>query len=179
METFSIPASNNGTKHLKEAKNNCEEIAKIPAGKTNEIGANLQAMIISYYQDCRRQAQQSFYCALGAAVVGTVFFIVAIALYNRGESYKISIIAGGLIQVISGINFHLYGKAARQFSSFHICLERTNRYLIANCICDNIDDQSVRDQGRRELIEKMSNAPMLTLEMVTKGKSHPPKTSDA
>jgi hypothetical protein len=43
---------------------------------------------------------------------------------------SLGVTAGSLIQVISGINFYLYARAARQFAAFHVCLERTNRFIL-------------------------------------------------
>ncbi len=60
---------------LQQLKANCEEIARIPAGDTQKMASLLQEMSLDYYQDVRKQAQQSFYCALAAAIVGTLFFL--------------------------------------------------------------------------------------------------------
>jgi len=124
----------------------------------------MQQMSLHYYADVRKQAQQSFRSALAAAVIGALFFLLA-AWYGMEKDEKawIGIIAGALTQVISAINFYLYGRAARQFATFHICLERTNRYLLANTLCDNLQPP-LKDQVRRELIQVVSNAPMLTLD---------------
>jgi len=150
---------------LKELQRECEEVATAPPGDTHRIASLMQQMSLHYYTDVRRQAQQSFRSALAAAAVGTLFFLLA-AWYGMANDQKawIGIVAGALTQVIAGINFYLYGRAARQFATFHICLERTNRYLLANTLCENLTPP-LRDQVRHELIQVVSNAPMLTLEM--------------
>lgn len=56
---------------INAAKKDCQEMGKIFAVNTNELAGNLQSMILFYYQDVRNQAQQSFYCALEAAVLST------------------------------------------------------------------------------------------------------------
>jgi hypothetical protein len=155
---------------FKAIQKNCEEVSGIPPGNTNEMGGKIQEMILNYYQDVRKQAQQSFYMALGAAIVGGIFYFYAAIIYlGKGEAASISLIAGSLIQLISAINFYLYGKAARQFSTFHICLERTNRFLLANTLCDNISCTIKRDAMRQELIIKIADAPMLTLDIINTG----------
>ena len=163
-------------KPLEAIKKNCEELAQIKPGNTNEMVAKLQEMILNYYRDARRQAQQSFYSALAAATIGILFFVYAawLNMQSHDTSSKISWIAGALIQVISGINFFLYSKASRQFSSFHICLERTNRFLLANTLCDNIGCTIKRDSTRQEIIETILTAPMLTLDVISKGESKSP-----
>jgi hypothetical protein len=93
----------------------------------------LQRMILRYYGDVLNQANQSFWSALGAAVLGGIFFGVAVWEMKDGQSPFASagVIAGAIVSVISGLNFWLYGRAAQQFSTFHICLERSNRFLLA------------------------------------------------
>jgi hypothetical protein len=166
---INLDAPTASARPLDQLQRECEELARTKPGDVHKIGSLLQQMILSYYQDVRRQAQQSFYCALGAAVVGTIFFIGAATLVmqpGQEASAKIGLIAGALIQVISAINFWLYGRAARQFAAFHICLERTNRFLLANTLCENLDSQPMRDQVRTELIQVVAHAPMLTLEAI-------------
>src|SRR5262249_27238649 len=130
--------------------------------------ALLIGMSLQYYKVVQKQAQQSFFSALGAAVLGTGFFIYAcwLAMHATAADATVSLIAGGLIQVISGINFHLYSKTTRQFAGFQMCLERMDRFLLANSYCENLSSDSVKDDCRRKTIEVMVTAPMLTLEQV-------------
>lgn len=156
---------------LKELQRECEEVATTKPGDTHQIASLMQQMSLHYYADIRRQAQQSFRSALIAAVIGTLFFLSA-AWYGmaRDEQAWIGIVAGALTQVISAINFYLYGRAARQFATFHVCLERTNRYLLANTLCENLQ-MPLRDQVRHELIQVVANAPMLTLDATDGGET--------
>ena len=48
----------------------------------------------------------------------------------------------------------------KQFSAFHICLERTHRYLIAYKIADTIEHD--KDETLQKLVCIMANAPMIT-----------------
>ncbi len=154
---------------VRDMLQDCEEIAQTAPGDIHRIGSLLQEMILKYYADVRSQAQQSFRAALAAATVGILFFIYAIWLGmspdGSGQA-RLGLIAGSLIQFISGINFYLYFRAGRQFASFHVCLERTNRFLLANTICENLSDPA-RDEMRRELVRVVATAPMLTLDVVT------------
>jgi len=154
---------------LKELFRQCDDIAKSKAGDTHGIGALLQKMIITYYQDVRKQAMQAFWSALGAAGVGMLFFLFGISQTMRlggNDSSRIGFWAGALAQFISAVNFYLYFKAARQFASFHICLERTNRFLLANTIAETLEP-ATRDDVRRMLVTTIATAPMLSLETVT------------
>jgi hypothetical protein len=58
----------------------------------------------------------------------------------------------------------------REGLTFHIGLERIDRFLIANSMCEQLD-ASVRNDARRALIDIIAAAPMLSLDMVT-GKSN-------
>ena len=156
---------------LQELKNECELLAHTPAGDTQGMASLLSKMALNYYQDVRSQAQQSFYSALAAAGIGSLFFIYAVWAQIKdpaGSSrINVSLLAGALIEVISGINFYLYFRAARQFAMFHICLERTNRFLLANTLCENLTCTAKRDEMRAELVRVVAEAPMLTLESVS------------
>jgi hypothetical protein len=140
-------------------------------GDVHKMASLHVQMILEYYQDVLEQAQRSFFWALVAAAVGTLFFIGAVAMtfiMNSWPSAFLSVVAGALIQVISALNFYLYNRASHQFASFHICLERTNRFLLANTMNDNLGDAN-KDPMRMELIRIVANAPMLTFAEVING----------
>jgi hypothetical protein len=117
-------------------------------------------MGLDYYLDVRRQSQQSFIVALVAAVVGTLFFLGA----AWSDRTNISVIAGTVIQVIAAISFYLYLRTARQFALFHVCLERTNRFMVAYSMCQNLKEDR-RDEALLQLIDLIANAPTITVEM--------------
>jgi hypothetical protein len=79
----------------------------------------------------------------------------------------LSTVVGTLVQVISFINFRLYGRVAKQFDCFHVCLERTNRFLMCNSMCEHLTCGAVRDGVRSELIRTAANAPMLTHDLLS------------
>jgi hypothetical protein len=166
---FRVPlAADADASPIEAMKNACTGIAQADAGDVNTITSLYTKMVISYYEDVRRQAQQSFFAALAAAAVGTAFFFVALATMD--ESWKnASLIGGGLIQVISGINFYLYARASKQFATFHVCLERANRYVLANALCENLGEVGLRDQTRSALIDLIATAPMITIGLTADG----------
>lgn len=110
---------------IQEFQDVCAKIAETNPGDVKTLIAEFQELVILYYQDVRKQASRSFYAALITAGIGTGFFIYAIWITMLSNNLAtISLIAGGLIQVISAINFYLYARTSRQFSLFHMCLER-------------------------------------------------------
>jgi len=153
---------------LADIARSCSKMAEIDLKDTQKVAALVMATSLKYYGVVLDQAQQSFRSALWIAAVATLFFIYSCWLVMNGKvgGATVSMIAGMLIQVISGINFYLYSRTARQFAGFHICLERMDRYLLANSYCENLSTDSAKDGCRQKMIEVMANAPMLTLEQV-------------
>ena len=169
-----LPKASRIPPKLRELSEHCDQLAQTDVSDTARIGALLQKMILTYYGDVLKQVQQSFYVALWAAIVGVIIFFIAILGAIRPNPNQtvnlnqtmLGVIAGGLVQVISAINFYLYGRAAHQFGAFHICLERTNRFLLANSLCEKLD-RPARDAARSSLIDTMAHASMLTLDVIT------------
>jgi hypothetical protein len=155
--------------HLKELINNCEAIASADPGDTHAIATVLEKMIVFYYDDVRRQAMLSFWSALVAGTAGVLVLLYTIThTMSTGVTDKsiIGLVAGVMAQFISGVSFYLYFKVARQFASFHICLERTNRYLLANTIAESLGG-AAKELAKQKLVKAMVSAPMLTVEAVT------------
>jgi hypothetical protein len=72
----------------------------------------------------------------------------------------IGLISGAVVEVIAATQFVLYGRAARQFGAFHICLERTHRYLLAYKMAEQM--QNDKDHTIEKIVCIMANAPMIT-----------------
>ena len=70
------------------------------------------------------------------------------------------LVSGALMEFVAGVSFWLYSRGAKQFGAFHICLERTHRYLLAYKIAEQIEDR--KDETLRDLVCIMANAPMIT-----------------
>jgi ABC-type uncharacterized transport system fused permease/ATPase subunit len=144
----------------------CASIGSVPLNDPHQLAAKLWELSIDYFEIVRRQAQQSFRSALWFSVAGTIFFFLALALMMRGQVpfSRLTLVAGVIVQVISAINFYLYAKTARQFAAFHACLERANRFLLANSLCEHLGNS--KDGMRAELIRIIANAPLLSSDLV-------------
>lgn len=169
----------------------CNQIAK--AASVEEMGAEINKLVAAYHRDGLQQARLSFWSALFASFVGTGIFLWAVSCSMTPVAPRpatktdqkeittlstpdLSLIAGVVVQVIAGVNFYLYARTSRQLASYHICLERTNRFLLANSVCKEIsEDKDKQNEMRSKLIETMLNAPMLTIEEVTGVVSKPSK----
>jgi hypothetical protein len=157
----------------------CDQLGEaIDTGPLGEIVSKHEKLILDYYKDVLEQAQKSFASAKAVAKVGFGVLIVTVAYLLVIDALShmvipgvkvtepsikvggIGIVSGALIEFIAGVNFVLYARASKQFSAFHICLERTHRYLLAYKIAEGIGGD--RDQTLKELVCIMANAPMIT-----------------
>jgi hypothetical protein len=151
-----------------------EQIAKAKPENIQEVAASQLAIITSFNESVLRQAQQSFNLALAAAAIGLIFFIAAVGFLLVSGTQAIatvSIISGALVEVISAVNFYLYGKASSQFSIFHNRLDRIQYFLLANSICESLVD-NLKQETRAEIVRMiMSAAVGLDKEKVSKEKA--------
>jgi hypothetical protein len=158
----------------------CEALKNADLRKQHKMASLYLQMSIRYYHDVLKQARLSFYCALGASAVGVLFFIsaacAACVMSKSNNVGWISLIAGALLQVISGTCFYLYGKASVQFGTFHICLDRSNRFLLANNICQRLGDPK-KTETRAYLVHAIAEAAMLTPSVVNGERGRRPDKS--
>ena len=158
----------------------CHELSEAMNGPDiGQIVAKTEKLILHYYEDVQAQAVQSFRSAKVAAYVGFVVLLVSIGylvlvdlLILTGQVTRpandastmdiawVGVASGFIVEFIAGVNLILYGRAARQFGTFHICLERTHRYLVAYKMADKIKGD--KDGTLEKLVCIMANAPMIT-----------------
>ena len=139
----------------------------------------MQNLIYNYYDNVRDQAKQSFQSAKRVALlvfillVLTVVYVMFMDLMPhvsvRFEQHTgglgvgaIGLIGSSVVEVIAGVQFVLYGRATRQFGAFHICLERTHRYLVAYKMAERIETN--KDATLKKIVCIMAKAPMITRE---------------
>jgi hypothetical protein len=154
----------------------CEQVAgAIDAGSVGAIYAKLQRMIMQYYEDVQNQAKASFNIAKWLAIAGFGVLVVTLlfVVYTNWPDHStktagsawggvggVGVVSGAALEFISGTAFFLYTRSARQFGAFHICLERTHRYLLAYKIAEQIQDRKY--DAYRALVCIMANAPMIS-----------------
>lgn len=182
IKTRMVPDPGAALQSAKDGERTCEELREaLEAGKLGDIVAKHEKLILHYYTDVQSQANKSFQSAMSVARWGFVVLIVTLvyalafdtiarltsgvgaAPSGSGGSITVAtvgVVSGILIEFIAAINFVLYARGARQFGAFHICLERTHRYLLAYKISEEIKGN--RDEALRDLVCIMSNAPMVT-----------------
>ena len=166
LEKFKLPESSRpgllnivsrvGHKVSYSVADSVERLSKADPENVQEIAASQIQLLTTYYQISLDQARRSFRWALAAAGIGLIFFLAAVGflLFNQQSQgvATASIISGSLIEVISGINFYLYGKTSAQFAEFHTRLGHTQRYLLANSLCEGLDGD-FKQQARVDLVK--------------------------
>jgi len=131
-----------------------ERLSQANPANIQEIAASQIELLSIYHKVVINQAQRSFLWALIAAALGLAFFIAAIAFQLRQQPESIStisVISGALIEVISAINFYLYNKASAQLAEFQNRLDITQRFLLANSMCESLEGK-YKQQSRAELV---------------------------
>jgi transcriptional regulator with XRE-family HTH domain len=124
--------------------------------------ASAQLKILdSYHREVLIQAKNSFRWALISSGAGFLFFLASVVflLYEQPRNQAIiPLVSGTVIEVIAGVNFYLYGRATTQLSSFHRKLDQTQRFLLANSMCESLDGEA-KQTARAELVKTVSSLP--------------------
>jgi hypothetical protein len=131
-----------------------DSVARADPSNIQAVAASQLEISNDYYQSVLSQAKQSFRSAIVAASVGLAFFLAALGIglaLDKLDVAIISSISGGVVEVIAGLNFWLFGRTATQLDLFHVRLEQTQRYLLANSVSENLSD-TTRDTARAELV---------------------------
>jgi uncharacterized membrane protein len=132
-------------------------VASLDPAKIQEVAASQVVISDIYYKNVLQHSKRLFRWALIAAGTGLIFFLVAVALLLFRESITgalICLASGGVMQAVAMVNFYLYGRAFNQLRGFHERLDRTQQYLLANSICENLKGD-VKQATQIELIRGM------------------------
>ena len=139
-----------------------ENIAIADPFNLQEVASVSWTVSDKYYSDVLQQAHSSFVAALWSSGAGFFLFLLAAALAvvrNDLHATLVSAMGGAVVEVVSGLQFWLYGRAALQFSAFHAKLERMQRYMFANTICLNMDEINGRGNALAKLADTISAEP--------------------
>ena len=138
-------------------------LAEAKPGDVQRIAASQIELLTSYYNAVLAQARRSFNWALVAAGVGLVFFLGAVVFLLVTQSADVAVpvatvsaIGGALVEVIAGINFFLYSKTTAQLATFHQHLDQTQRFLLANSMCESLEGE-YKQVTRASLINTIAN----------------------
>jgi hypothetical protein len=135
-------------------------VAGLDPAKIQEVAASQVEICEMYYQNVQQHARRLFRWALIAAGTGLIFFLTAVALlvwHQPVNGALISLTSGGVMEAIAALNFSLYGRVFTQFRELHERLDRTQQYLLANSICENLKGD-VKQATQIELIRAMMHS---------------------
>ncbi len=143
-----VGATEKALKHLSAA----------PKDDVTAIASSQIELLARFYDLSLSQAGRSFRWALIASMVGLAFFLLAIVFMiwqQSSELATITLLSGALIEFIAGVNFYLYGRTLAQLSLFQGRLEVTQRFLLANSLCESLGE-TWRDPTRARLINQLT-----------------------
>jgi len=146
-------------------------VAGLDPAKIQEVAATQVAISEMYYNTSLQHAQRLFRWALITAGAGLIFFLVAVALQvlqKPVEGSWISLTCGGILAVLALLIFILYGRVFNQLRAFHVRLDRTQQYMLANSICENLRGD-VKQATQIELIRAMMHSLAMREEKTEKG----------
>jgi len=150
-----LPAAQQGSVHAIVAAT--AQLADVNKENPQDVAAGASNILTGYYSIALRQSQDSFRSALGAAIVGAAFFLLAVVflLWTKStEIATVSSIGGAVVEVIAGLNFYLYGKTAAQLDSYRRSLEQTQRFLLANSIAETLETE--KERARADLVDTIA-----------------------
>lgn len=103
-----------------------------------------------YYVISKSQAKSTFRIACASCIFGFIIYITGIisTLTLDKDIAMISIIAGTILEIISGTTFWLYSKALSQLNTYHRRLEETEKYLIAYQMIKEVPEEKRYEEQR-------------------------------
>jgi hypothetical protein len=137
-----------------------DRISKAKPSDVQGIAGPELELLASYHDIIMDQSRRCFFWALIGAGIGLLFFMltVLVASYSAELAYAVlPLLCGAIVSILAGLVFFLYGKLAAQLSSFHAGLETLQRYLLANSICESLNDED-RTKARVALIKEISRS---------------------
>jgi hypothetical protein len=171
----------------------CESLGNALAGDIGTAVEKIQKLILRYYDDVREQAAKSFQAASRVAVAGFIVLMITLVyvigadiavrlgIFSVSENAmtvgRLGLIAGFIVEALAGTQFWLHSRTSKQFGAFHICLERTHRYVLAYKIAETIHVN--KDATLEKIVCIMANAPMITredIENLDRGRALPDTT---
>lgn len=133
-------------------------LSKADRADVQAIAASQIELLSTYHTVVLDQARRSFRWALTATGIGLGFFLAAVGFLLFGELQSVavvSVMSAVLVEVIAGLNFYLYGKTTVQLADFQTRLDSTQRFLLANSICESLEGDA-KHKARRELIRAIA-----------------------
>lgn len=141
-----------------EIKEKLESVKTFTDEDANVIDLMLKNVseLREYYVISKNQARRSFSAALTICFLGIVIYSFGIVsvIFFKADATIITLIAGTIVEIISGLFFWLYVQASKQLDIYHKRLGATEKYLTAMQLVEKISEQR-RDYQYEKLINYM------------------------
>jgi len=127
------------------AANFASSIKTTKPGDVLAIAGEQTKLLAQYYEEALHEAQRAFWMAAITGVVGIVFFVGAVILLLHGIGggvTTVSVLAGAIAEVISGVSLSIYAGARRQLFAFLQVLEQMQRFLLAHEMCNSLTGEA-------------------------------------
>lgn len=133
-----------------------EHLSTVKESDVKEIAVTQLKLLSQYYELSLSHANRSFRVALVAGIVGLGFFLWVVLMLAKGqgsgELASAGLIGGAISEFIAGVNFMLYSKTLDQLNLFQGKLENTQRFLLANSLCESLEQKHLKEYTRARLI---------------------------
>ncbi len=130
------------------------DVSRADPTNIQQVAASQFRLSSLYYENVLAQARRSFNAAVVAAVAGSAFFLAAVTFAMTTSQLAaplVSLLGGGVVEVVAGLNFWLYSRTSHQLNSFHLRLERMQRFLVANSVSVGLSGDR-REEALSELV---------------------------
>lgn len=103
-----------------------------------------------YYIISKQQATRSFSSAILMSIVGVVIYFIGIfaVIILKADIAIITIIAGTVVELVSGLSFWLYSQSTKQLNIYHKRLTSTEKYLMAIQMIDKVPEERKYEEYR-------------------------------
>jgi hypothetical protein len=123
--------------------------------RPQEVAGSQLELLARYRENVLKQARESFFWALTAAIAGIILLFATIITFLVTRSLNVPIISGIgsiVVEVVSGLIFFLRTQSSKQLEAFSESLVKVNYYMLANSLCESLSDYQARDATRIEII---------------------------
>jgi HEAT repeat protein len=136
-----------------------KQLSEADPGDVQTIAASQIGLLQSYYQDALAQSKASFRWALISEAVGLICLVLTLIYLLATQSQSIvgvlTAVGSVLTQFIAAAQFVLYREARQQVAYYHQQLDQTQRFLLANSVCESLDGDA-KQNARIELIRAIA-----------------------
>ncbi len=124
------------------------------SGDVLTIAGEQTKLLAQYHEEAFGEAKRAFWLAAITGTIGIAFFVgaVLLLLFGIGSGVTtVSVLAGAIVEVISGVSLSVYAGARRQLFAFLQVLERMQRFLLAYEMCDSLTGKA-QEEARLTVI---------------------------